>query len=146
MLLREKQEGHLLALSIRQPWAWLIVHAGKDIENRSWFTNYRGRVLIHAAKGMTRSEYAAAADFARKQCGISVIPPYEELQRGGVVGSVEIVDCVKHSKSPWFVGKHGFALQNPTPHRFVPMRGQLGFFKVPASAVPEVGDTSCIKA
>jgi hypothetical protein len=45
------------ALSIRQPWAWLILHAGKDIENRDWPTRFRGRFLIHAAKGMTRDEY-----------------------------------------------------------------------------------------
>jgi hypothetical protein len=37
------------ALSIRQPWVWAIVHAGKDIENRTWWTPYRGPVLIHAA-------------------------------------------------------------------------------------------------
>jgi hypothetical protein len=36
------------ALSIRQPWAWLIVQGDKDIENRS--TTYRRRVLIHAGK------------------------------------------------------------------------------------------------
>ena len=47
----------LPALSIRQPWAWMILNAGKDIENRSWQTDYRGRFLIHAAKGMTQDEY-----------------------------------------------------------------------------------------
>lgn len=36
------------AISIKQPWASLIAHGIKDIENRSWRTNYRGRVLIHA--------------------------------------------------------------------------------------------------
>lgn len=41
----------MLALSIRQPWASLILKAGKDIENRCWQTKVRGRVLIHAAKG-----------------------------------------------------------------------------------------------
>jgi hypothetical protein len=46
-----------IALSIRQPWAWLILHAGKDIENRDWPTKYRGPFLIHASKGMTRDEY-----------------------------------------------------------------------------------------
>lgn len=38
------------ALSIRQPWAWLIVAGYKDIENRSWPTNFRGRVYIHASR------------------------------------------------------------------------------------------------
>ena len=37
-------------LSVRQPWAWLIVYGGKDIENRSWRTPYRGPLLIHAGK------------------------------------------------------------------------------------------------
>ena len=44
------------ALSIRQPWAHLILHGGKDIENRDWRTSVRGRVLVHASKGMTRDD------------------------------------------------------------------------------------------
>ncbi|MQA14935.1 MAG: ASCH domain-containing protein [Pseudonocardiaceae bacterium] len=38
------------ALSIRQPWAWAILHAGKDVENRSWPIRHRERLVIHAAK------------------------------------------------------------------------------------------------
>lgn len=45
------------ALSIRQPWAWAIVNAGKRVENRTWETRYRGPILIHAAKGVTKREY-----------------------------------------------------------------------------------------
>lgn len=37
------------ALSIKQPWASLIAHGIKDIENRTWATKYRGKVLIHAS-------------------------------------------------------------------------------------------------
>jgi hypothetical protein len=37
------------ALSIRQPWAWLIIAGIKDIENRRWATNHRGPILVHAA-------------------------------------------------------------------------------------------------
>ena len=48
----------MLALSIRQPWASLFVlKAGKNIENRDWPTKYRGRILIHAIRGMTRAEH-----------------------------------------------------------------------------------------
>ena len=46
-----------LVISVRQPWAWLIMNAGKDIENRTWRTDVRGRVLIHAAKGVTKDEW-----------------------------------------------------------------------------------------
>src|SRR5437016_10859136 len=38
------------ALSVRQPWAWLIVNGHKDIENRSWQTKFRGKLLIHAGQ------------------------------------------------------------------------------------------------
>jgi len=38
------------AILIRQPWAWLIVHGYKDVENRTWSTKYRGPILIHAGK------------------------------------------------------------------------------------------------
>ena len=45
------------ALSIRQPWAWLIVNGHKDIENRDWPTNFRGRLLVHAGQTMARRYY-----------------------------------------------------------------------------------------
>lgn len=123
------------ALSIRQPWAWLILHSGKDIENRSWPTRFRGRVLIHASKGMTRAEYEDGQDPLWQSGGPTIeLPPIEELARGGIVGSVEIVDCVEQSDSPWFFGRFGFVLRDPKPLPFVPCPGRLGFFDVPESA------------
>lgn len=120
-----------LALSIRQPWAWLILHADKDIENRSWPTRFRGRILIHAAKGMTRDEYEDAMDDAAWIGGGFPVPSFSYLQRGGIVGSVEIVDCVRTHASPWFCGPFGFVLRNPAPLPFRPLRGALGLFPVP---------------
>lgn len=124
-----------VALSIRQPWAWLILHAGKDIENRDWPTHRRGRVLIHAGKGMTRAEYEDALATAHAisethpfPAGLT-LPHFNELPRGGIVGSVEIMGCVTASKSPWFFGKYGFLLRHPTPLPFQPLKGQLGFFE-----------------
>ena len=120
------------ALSIRQPWAWLILHAGKDIENRRWSTRVRGRILIHAAKGMTRTEYDAAQDPLWKSRGaVIVLPPFESLPRGGIVGTIELVDCVSASDSLWFEGPFGFVLRRPEPLEFRPHRGELGFFEVP---------------
>lgn len=119
------------ALSIRQPWAWLILHAGKDIENRDWPTRFRGRVLIHTGKGMTSDEYDDAMDLASRLCRSLALPSYESLERGGIVGSVEIVDCVNASASPWFFGNYGFVLRNPLALPFMSWRGQLGFFEVP---------------
>lgn len=118
------------AISIRQPWATLIMKAGKDIENRCWPTTVRGRVLIHAAKVCTRDELEDAIDFAEDACGIRYSADLKTIPRGGIIGSVEIVDCVTRSNSRWFVGKYGFVLRNPRPMTFIPMRGQLGFFDV----------------
>lgn len=119
------------ALSIRQPWAWLILNAGKDIENRVWKTQFRGPVLIHASAGMTISEYGMAALFVARQVhpGI-VLPTMADLPRGGIVGQVEITDCVDGSCSPWFCGPYGFVLANPKPLPFKPCKGSLKFFEV----------------
>ena len=123
------------AISIRQPWVWAIFNLGKDIENRSWSTRFRGRVLIHAAKGMTADEFDDACDlfddvtapdaqgFMQRRARIS-----DEAMRGGIVGSVEIVDCVQASASPWFFGRYGFVLRDPQRLPFTPCRGKLGFF------------------
>lgn len=120
----------LKALSIRQPWASLILKAGKDIENRNWPTKVRGRILIHAAKGCTAGELSDALDFASGILDRNVAATLDGMARGGIVGSVEIVDCVTESRSPWFVGRYGFVLANPQPLPFWPCRGQLGFFDV----------------
>lgn len=73
------------ALSIRQPWAWLIVNGFKDIENRSWHTKYRGPVLIHASKGLTRKEYdEACATIVDRLISVD-IPDFDDLQRGGIM-------------------------------------------------------------
>ena len=130
------------ALSIRQPWCYAILSLGKDIENRSWTTSYRGPLLIHAGKAMTKAEYEdfteyVTNDTARAILGPVAVPPMKYLERGGIVGIVDLVDCVTESTSPWFMDEVGFVLDNPRPLPFVPYTGQLGFFKVPVSILPE---------
>lgn len=116
------------ALSILQPWAWLILHAGKDIENRTWPTRFRGEVLIHAGKTYSKRDYAEDAIDLSKQYGI--IYPRREEMIGGIVGIATITDCVSTSNSRWFNGPYGLVLQNARPVSFVPLRGELGFFEV----------------
>lgn len=120
-----------IALSVRQPWAWAIIYGGKDIENRSWQSvNYglrrRGRIAIHAAKGMTRGEYESAHDFMAS-IGVAC-PPALDLSRGGIIGSVEVVDVVKDHNSKWFFGPRGLVLKYPKPCTFIPAVGALGYF------------------
>lgn len=119
------------ALSVRQPWAWLILFGGKDIENRTWRNARVGHTLIHAAKGMTLLEYEQASEFAADVAPNVVLPALKDLPRGGVVGSVTIVGCVGRSASRWFVGPYGFELEDARPLPFVPYRGELGFFEIP---------------
>lgn len=125
------------ALSIRQPWAWLILNAGKDIENRSWHTKLRGRFLIHAAKGMTNKEYCDGLEFAMRAAPIQLLrdfPTSQEMYQewcGGIIGSVELVDSVDTSDSPWYMGQKGFVLRDPKPLPFIPYKGRLQFFEVP---------------
>lgn len=120
------------ALSIRQPWAWLIVNGFKPIENRDWITYYRGEFLVHAGKAMTHDDYNACRLFVRGFAPeiADRIPPIEQLERGGIVGHARIVACVNRSDSPWFTGDWGFVLEQASPLSFRPCRGQLGWFEL----------------
>lgn len=118
------------ALSIRQPWAFLVVHGPKDIENRNWQTRFRGRFLIHAAKGMTRDEYTYTERWCMDEFGL-LLPRPEALQRGGIIGAADVVDCVNQSSSRWFSGPFGLQLSNVVPLPFRPFKGSLGFFDAP---------------
>jgi hypothetical protein len=122
----------LTALSIRQPWAWAIIYGGKDIENRGHVAVWKGemrpkRIAVHAAKGMTRDEYEAAACFMEKR-GV-ICPQAVELKRGGIIGSVDVTDIVNKSSSPWFFGPKGLVLANAIPSDFIPCLGALGYFR-----------------
>ena len=125
-------------LSVRQPWAWLIVQGYKDIENRKWYTNHRGPLLIHASKAMEENDFPVQRQWI-KESGI-VIP--EDLPRGAIVGSATLTDVhdwasppytgfvpgqVKYSPSPWFEGPYGFEMADAVEFAEpIPWRGQLG--------------------
>lgn len=126
-----------MAISVRQPWAWLIVNGLKDIENRSWATRYRGAVFIHAAKGMTKDEYEDCVDTCLMVSRVQpfpsgpILPAFNALERGGIIGQATITDCATDSPSPWFFGKYGFVLTEQSALPFRPLKGALGFFPVP---------------
>lgn len=116
------------ALTLRPTWAWLVANGHKDIENRSWRTRMRGRIWIHAGtKGVTKAEYE---DFLAccRQHRIRSCPDRDSFRTGGIVGSVEVIDCVTKSRSFWFEGPIGWVLANPRRTRFKPCKGKLGLF------------------
>jgi len=88
------------ALSIRQPWANLIVHGIKDIENRSRRTNYRGRILVHAPIKMDSYENFHTGD-RLKVLDKEFSHVFDNVLKSAIIGSVEIIDCVGGSKSVW---------------------------------------------
>jgi hypothetical protein len=117
--------GLMKALSIRQPWAWLIVMGFKDIENRKWPTRFRGPFLIHAGKTFDLQGY----EWVISNMGLA-LPSPSSFDRGGIVGLAELVECLTQHDSPWFSGPYGFVLRSAKPLPFIPLPGQLGFFDV----------------
>jgi hypothetical protein len=130
----------LLACSVRQPWAWAIIHASKDFENRTKYAltlgGYRQaegkRIAIHASKGMTRDEYEDVRAFMAR-IGVECPPPWK-LERGGIIGSVHVVKVVTTKaeravvSSSWWMGGDGLALAAPRACPLVPATGELGLF------------------
>ena len=131
------------ALSVLQPWAWLIIHGGKDIENRSWLLPERmvgQRVAISTSARFSKAEWYEALMLIRERAipapveGTGYeIPCRDELEFGVIVGTVELAGCVVRSESPWFTGLYGFVLRNPIAlPKPIPCKGRLGFWNVPA--------------
>jgi hypothetical protein len=112
----------LKALSIRQPYAWLVVAGLKSIENRGWNTRHRGQLLIHAARNMHEK---LLIDIEERH---SVRIDIDALKFGGVIGCVEIVDIVTSSPSTWYEGPYGWLLARPRFVPFTPLRGMPGLF------------------
>lgn len=97
-------------LSVRQPYASLLVSGEKDVENRSRRTNYRGTVLIHASAKMhdvflylkkKRRVYPLTPfdEHILEVC--EMVETFQDTLLSSVVGSVDIVDCIQDSTSEW---------------------------------------------
>lgn len=123
------------ALSIRQPWAWTILYAGKRVENRTWYTGYRGPIFLHAG---LRVDHSAVEDLRE---AIERVPaPRPAAYCGAIVATAVLVDCVASSDVPseqreWANGPWCFILEKvePLPEP-VALRGELGLFAVPIRA------------
>ena len=114
------------AISIRQPWAALIVAGIKDIENRTWQTKYRGKLLIHASQKADKEGFKMMKELGIPEIIVSSMLDYS----GGIIGEVNLVDCVEESDSEWFEGPYGFVLENAKILTFKACKGQLGIFDV----------------
>ena len=116
----------MIALSIRQPWAWAIVMGHKPVENRTWPPRHIGELYIHAGQQFDDAGLQSMlAAFPELRARLPQVWPM-----GGIVGVAEAVACVTSHPSPWFIGPYGLVLRDARPLPFVPCRGQLGFFHV----------------
>ena len=131
-IIMESDWEPLKAISIKQPWAWLIVNGYKDLENRSTLKNFRGTVLICASKQWDKNWHQfnlwndSKFDELFSEVGTSYA--FDELDTGGIIGAVTITDSITKSDSPWFIGPNAFVLTNPVKLPFTPCKGFLGFF------------------
>ncbi len=121
------------ALSIRQPFAWAVIYAGKDVENRSAPRRFKAavgeRILIHASSyRMRQDEYERPIGFMAS-VGVECPRP-ADLMFGGVIGSALVVDIVTDHSSVWFRGPAALLLADPRPEPFRQVRGQVGLFRV----------------
>lgn len=138
-------------ITVKQPWAWLICTprqdnpqlAIKDIENRTWPTKFRGRVLVHASAKkiaspfdlLTNEQYDSISQENR-------IIANNSLEYGAIIGSVEIVDCVINHESIWAEKTdeenliapivYNWVLANPVLFaKPIPAKGKLSFWDYP---------------
>jgi len=116
------------ALSLKQPWAELILRGIKKIEIRKWNTKFRGIFLIHASKSIDKK--------AMEKFGFKTLPS------GGIVGQAELTDVKIYKNEENFkkdkhlhladfsFGNYGFVLRNIKRLNFKELKGKLNFFDV----------------
>lgn len=124
------------AITIRQPWASLIIEGGKRIENRPRATKIRGWVLVHA--GLKCDDSALVREWGinvdcftlDNEHAINAVLDRESPYLGGIIGAVYISDCVTDSPSPWFCGPYGYVIDRVIKLPFLPCKGKQGWFNV----------------
>jgi hypothetical protein len=121
------------ALSLRQPWASLILAGVKVVENRSWSTDHRGLLAIHASAAAADANVFDDMPAFRELYGIPRLDA-ATLPRGAILGTVELVDCRRYAALPRRLKAHPFAqpgcwcwlLANPKAFpRPIPATGKL---------------------
>ena len=128
------------ALTLYQPWAWIVVHGPKRVENRRWapWPGVIGqRIAIHA--GLT---YDGDGERFIRSKGIEPPAP-EQLDRGAIIGTAIVTGFVRSGdlpglsplpadQMPWFFGPVGWLLDDAQVCTPWPCRGALGLWRVPA--------------
>jgi hypothetical protein len=147
-----RESVRLPALSIMQPWAYLILTGGKDVENRTWTTSYRGLLAIHAGRRLDRDAALGLSGL----CGAGRLPwPLPDrpaAARGALLGLVTLVgihhvaDCWDEEFgccSWWAEEADGYHWQLTNPRILaepIPTPGRLRLWPVTLPTVATRGD------
>jgi hypothetical protein len=141
----------MIALSIRQPWASMIVYGFKPVENRPRTSHYRGPLLIHASKTVDKT----AMDWLwahERELGLTRGWHLLPFRTGGIIGQAElyaVTNYLPNAKNsewpadmrvrgrPWFNGPVGLWMRNASELPFLSWKGQLGLFHIPHTAFAE---------
>jgi len=128
------------ALTIHQPYAHLIVHGIKKVENRSWVTGYRGPLVIHA--GRSKERLSAVDDPVVRELTPD-IPAAGELVLGAIVGVARLTGCYELTPAapvwgtPFAEGPICWVLEDARAFEVpIPYRGERGLFVVPDDVLP----------
>jgi len=108
------------ALTIKQPFATLVARGIKDVENRSWFTTYRGPFFVHAGRSWVSEEMPVDL----------WLPSPDLFTYGAILGTVNLTDVIRDSESPWAIkGQHHWLLDHAELwDEPMPWRGQMGLW------------------
>lgn len=136
------------AITMYEPWASLLAIGAKKIETRSWFTNYRGNLLIHAGKGKPGKAFdqKLLIKYLFDKHGVEV-----KTNPGYIVASCSLMDCVKMTPEfikqqtelellvgNWEPGRYAWILENVSPTILVTSRGSQGLWKPNNQIIAEV--------
>jgi hypothetical protein len=125
-------DAHVRVLTVRQPHAYLLIHGSpnvgiKDVENRSRPTRYRGTLLIQASAKVDQTAYEEyIADGVR-------LPAAGSLVTGAIIGSVQVIGCVRDSRSRWAIPGywHWLTAAPRAADPVIPIKGQLSMYPPP---------------
>lgn len=117
----------MYALTVRQPFASLIVLGIKPVENRTWSTVHRGRIAIHAGLAIFQDD----VDYCEERLGYKL--DLDELVYGAVLGVVELSGIHDQHRSKWYApGQRAWCLGAPRIIKPVPCRGMQRLWTLPA--------------
>ena len=144
----DKQESQdsiaqIKAISLHQPWAELITLGLKHFETRSWATNYRGKLVICAAKKNTKEQQSSYSALA---CSLGIdltVHPWDSLPLGMAIAVCDLVDCIDMTEDfineqseaerccgHWEPRRFAWKLDNVQPLPLpVPIKGKQGLWK-----------------